>query len=154
MAKDQGVPCVPEVGQNEETASTFVLEFPVKAPEGAIFKDDVSALELMHEWKRLKQHFVEHNPSATIYVGPDEWLAVGNFVYENWDYVGGMSFLPRTDHIYQLAPYEEITKTEYEKRARAISKMDFSKLPLYENVDNTIGAKEVACGGKDTCDIF
>jgi len=152
MAKDQGVPCVPEVGQNEETASTFVLEFPVKAPEGAIFKDDVSALELMHEWKRLKQHFVEHNPSATIYVGPDEWLAVGNFVYENWDYVGGMSFLPRTDHIYQLAPYEEITKTEYEKRARAISKMDFSKLSLYENSDNTIGAKEAACVS-GTCEI-
>lgn len=154
MARDQGVPCVPEVGQNENNASTFVLEFPVKAPEGAIFKDEVSALDLMKEWKRLKEHFVEHNPSATIYVGPDEWLAVGNFVYENWDIVGGMSFLPRSDHVYQLAPYQEITKAEYEKRSKAISKIDFSKLSNYENTDNTTGAKEVACGGKDTCDIF
>ncbi|MEK7095169.1 MAG: ATP cone domain-containing protein [Patescibacteria group bacterium] len=145
MARDQGVPCVPEVGQAEDTATTFVLEFPVKAPKGAIFKDEVSALELMKEWKRLKEHFVEHNPSATIYVGPDEWIAVGNFVYENWDFVGGMSFLPRSEHVYQLAPYEEITKEEYEKRSKAIGKIDFSKLSQYENVDNTIGAKEFAC---------
>ena len=152
MAKDQGVPCVPEVGQAAETATTYVLEFPVKAPEGAIFKEDVSALDLMAEWKRLKIHFVEHNPSVTIYVGPEEWLAVGNFVYENWDYVGGMSFLPRSDHVYQLAPYEAISKAEYEKRTKAIGKIDFSKLSQYESVDNTVGAKEVACVG-GICEI-
>ena len=145
MARDQGVPCLPEVGQSESSATTFVLEFPVKAPEGAIFKDEVSALDLMKEWKRLKEHFVEHNPSATIYVGPNEWLAVGNFVYENWDFVGGMSFLPRSEHVYQLAPYEAITKEEYEKRAKSIGKIDFSKLSQYEAVDNTTGAKEFAC---------
>lgn len=145
MARDQGIPCVPEVGQSEATATTFVLEFPVKAPEGAIFKDEVSALDLLKEWKRLKTHYVEHNPSATIYVGPEEWLAVGNFVYENWDWIGGLSFLPRSDHVYQLAPYEQITKEEYEKRTKAIGKIDFSKLSQYEVVDNTTGAKEFAC---------
>jgi len=145
MARDQGVPCVPEVGQSESTATTFVLEFPVKAPEGAIFKDEVSALDLMKEWKRLKEHFVEHNPSATIYVGPNEWLAVGNFVYENWDWIGGLSFLPRSEHVYQLAPYEAITKEEYERRSKFIGKIDFSKLSQYEAVDNTTGAKEFAC---------
>ncbi len=145
MARDQGIPCVPENGQSAETATTYVLEFPVKAPDGAIFKDEVSALDLLKEWKRLKVHYVEHNPSATIYVGPDEWLAVGNFVYENWDWVGGLSFLPRSDHVYQLAPYEEITKEEYEKRTKAIGKIDFSKLSQYESVDNTTGAKEFAC---------
>ena len=145
MARDQGVPCLPEVGQGAETATTFVLEFPVKAPEGAIFKDEVSALDLLKEWKRLKEHFVEHNPSATIYVGPDEWLAVGNFVYENWDWVGGLSFLPRSDHVYKLAPYEAITKEEYERRTKAIGKIDFSKLSQYEIIDNTTGAKEFAC---------
>ncbi|KKU20654.1 MAG: Ribonucleoside-triphosphate reductase [Candidatus Nomurabacteria bacterium GW2011_GWA1_46_11] len=145
MARDQGVPCVPEVGQAEGNATTYVLEFPVKAPEGAIFKDEVSALDLMKEWKRLKEHFVEHNPSATIYVGPDEWIAVGNFVYENWDWIGGLSFLPRSEHVYQLAPYEAITKEEYERRARAIGTIDFSKLSQYEAVDNTTGAKEFAC---------
>ncbi len=145
MARDQGVPCVPEVGQAEGSATTYVLEFPVKAPEGAIFKDEVSALDLMKEWKRLKEHFVEHNPSATIYVGPDEWIAVGNFVYENWDWIGGLSFLPRSEHVYQLAPYEPITKAEYERRARAIGTIDFSKLSQYEAQDNTTGAKEFAC---------
>ncbi|OGI46765.1 ribonucleoside-triphosphate reductase [Candidatus Nomurabacteria bacterium GWB1_40_6] len=145
MARDQGVPCLPEVGQSEASATTFVLEFPVKAPEGAIFKDEVSALDLMKEWKRLKEHFVEHNPSATIYVGPDEWMAVGNFVYENWDSIGGLSFLPRSEHVYQLAPYEAINKEEYERRTRAIGKIDFSKLSQYEAVDNTTGAKEFAC---------
>lgn len=145
MARDQGVPCVPEVGQAADTATTFVLEFPVKAPEGAIFKDEVSALDLMKEWKRLKEHFVEHNPSATIYVGPDEWMAVGNFVYENWDWIGGLSFLPRSEHVYQLAPYEAISKEEYEKRKRAIGTIDFSKLSQYEAADNTTGAKEFAC---------
>ena len=145
MARDQGVPCLPEVGQSEAQATTFVLEFPVKAPQGAIFKDEVSALDLLKEWKRLKEHFVEHNPSATIYVGPDEWIAVGNFVYENWDWIGGLSFLPRSDHVYQLAPYEAITKEEYEKRARFIGKIDFSKLSQYEVTDNTTGAKEFAC---------
>lgn len=145
MARDQGVPCLPEVGQPESSATTFVLEFPVKAPEGAIFKDEVSALDLIKEWKRLKEHFVEHNPSATIYVGPEEWMAVGNFVYENWDTVGGLSFLPRSEHVYQLAPYEEIIKEEYEKRTRAIGKIDFSKLSQYEATDNTSGAKEFAC---------
>ncbi|MEK7190538.1 MAG: ATP cone domain-containing protein [Patescibacteria group bacterium] len=145
MARDQSVPCLPEVGQAESSATTFVLEFPVKAPEGAIFKDEVSALDLMKEWKRLKEHFVEHNPSATIYVGPDEWIAVGNFVYENWDWIGGLSFLPRSEHVYQLAPYEAITKEEYERRSKAIGKIDFSKLSQYEATDNTTGAKEFAC---------
>ncbi|KKR61556.1 ribonucleoside-triphosphate reductase [Candidatus Nomurabacteria bacterium RIFCSPHIGHO2_01_FULL_39_220] len=145
MARDQGVPCLPEVGQSEATATTFVLEFPVKAPEGAIFKDEVTALDLMKEWKRLKEHFVEHNPSATIYVGPNEWLAVGNFVYENWEFVGGMSFLPRSEHVYQLAPYEAITREEYERRSKSIGKIDFSKLSQYEAADNTTGAKEFAC---------
>jgi len=145
MARDQGVPCVPEVGQSENNATTFVLEFPVKAPAGAIFKDEVSALDLMKEWKRLKEHFVEHNPSATIYVGADEWMAVGNFVYENWDFIGGLSFLPRSEHVYQLAPYEAITKEEYEKRTKSIGHIDFSKLSQYEATDNTTGAKEFAC---------
>ena len=145
MAKDQGIPFLPEVGQSAESATTYVLEFPVKAPDGAIFKDEVSALELIKEWKRLKEHFVEHNPSATIYVGPDEWLAVGNFVYENWDFIGGLSFLPRSEHVYQLAPYETISKEEYERRSKVIGKIDFSKLFQYESTDNTLGAKEFAC---------
>ncbi len=145
MMRDQGVPCFPEVGQSKDDATTYVFEFPIKAPDGSVFKDDVSALDLLHEWKRLKEHFVEHNPSATIYVGEDEWLNVGNFIYENWDVVGGLSFLPRSNHVYQLAPYEEITKQEYERRMSFLKKVDFAMLTRYEDVDNTVGAKEFAC---------
>ncbi len=145
FAKDLGVPHHPEVGSTAETATTFVLEFPVKAPAGAITADEVSALEMLEEWKRLKVHFTEHNPSVTIYVSDDEWLDVANFVYNNWEIVGGLSFLPRTDHVYELAPYEAIDKAEYEKRTAQIAELDFGKLAQYEDTDNTLGAKEVAC---------
>jgi ribonucleoside-diphosphate reductase alpha chain len=145
FAKDQGIPVFPEVGYSNTSSTTMVLEFPVKAPNGAVFKDEVSAIDLLNEWKKIKENYVEHNPSVTIYVGPDEWVEVGNFVYDNWNIVGGLSFLPRSDHVYQLAPYEEITKEEYEKRTLEIKKLDFAKLPNYEAEDNTTGAKEFAC---------
>lgn len=145
LAKDQGVPCFPEVGQTEDDASTFVLEFPVKSPVGSVFKKDVSALELIKEWKRLKENFTEHNPSVTISVGEDEWIKISNFIYENWDVVGGLSFLPRSNHIYKLSPYQEIDEDEYKKRVRTLGKLDFAKLAYYEQQDNTVGAKELAC---------
>lgn len=152
LAQDQGVPVKPEVGYSTSNASTMVLEFPCKAPEGAMVNKDVSALDLLEEWKRLKIHFTEHNPSATIYVGDNDWIAVADFVYKNWDIVGGLSFLPRNNHVYQLAPYEEITKEEYERRTKMLKHIDFSKLLLYEKSDQTIGAKEAACVG-GTCEI-
>jgi len=145
LAREQGVPVLPEVGYSSSTATTLVMEFPVKAPDTAIVAKDVSAIEMLTEWKRLKEHFTEHNPSVTIYAGDDEWIKIANFVYENWDIVGGLSFLPRNDHVYQLAPYEEITKEEYEKRFKALGKIDFSHLMYYEQYDQTNGAKEVAC---------
>jgi len=152
LAKDQGIPVLPEVGYSTSNATTMVLEFPIKAPKGAIVAKDVGAIEMLEEWRRIKNNFTEHNPSVTIYINPDEWLSVANFVYENWDIVGGLSFLPRTDHVYQLAPYEEITKEEYERRKSKLKEVDFSKLVLYEQEDNTIGAKELACVSGD-CEI-
>jgi ribonucleoside-diphosphate reductase alpha chain len=152
LAQEQGVPAKPEVGYSTSNATTMVLEFPVKAPEGAVVAKDVSAITMLQEWKRLKQHFTEHNPSVTVYVNDDEWMAVANFVYENWDIVGGLSFLPRNDHVYQLAPYEEITKEEYDRRKKELTHIDFSKLVVYEKNDQTVGAKELACAG-GTCEI-
>ena len=145
LIKDQGVPSKAEVGYSTANSSVAVLEFPIKAPEGAITRNEVSAIDLLLEWKKLKVNYIEHNPSVTIYVGSDEWIKVANFVYENWDIVGGLSFLPRSEHVYQLAPYEEISKEEYERRVKEIKHIDFSKLMYYEQEDNTIGAKEFAC---------
>lgn len=145
MLKDQGVPYFPEIGQNEENATTFVLEFPVKAPEGAICKNDVSALEQLEHWKTVKTNYTEHNPSVTISVGEDEWVAVANWLYENWELVGGLSFLPRDNHVYPLAPYEEITKEKYEEMAKRFADLDFSKIVTYEKEDETEVKKELAC---------
>ena len=152
LAQSQGVPVFPEVGYSTANATTMVMEFPMKAPEGALVSSDVTALEMLEEWKRLKVNFTEHNPSVTVYVGDDEWISIANFIYKNWDIAGGLTFLPRDNHVYRLAPYEEITKEEYEKRERALNRPDFSKLMLYEHEDMTTGAKELACAG-GVCEI-
>ena len=152
LARDQGVMVKFEIGYSTSNASTMVLEFPIKAPKGAITVKDVSALDMLKEWKRLKLHFTEHNPSATIYIADNEWIAVANFIYENWDIIGGLSFLPRTDHVYPLAPYEEITKEQYEELASNIPELDFSQLVLYEKEDETTGSKELACAG-GVCEV-
>lgn len=152
MLKDQGVPYYPEVGQSEETASTFVLEFPVKSPDGAISKDDISALDQLEHWKLVKVNFTEHNPSVTISVGDDEWIKVANWVYENWDIVGGLSFLPRSNHVYRLAPYEPITKAQYEAMVERLGNVDYGKLYQYERQDETELKKEMACVS-GTCEI-
>ncbi len=152
MLKDQGVPYHPEVGQSMENATTYVLEFAIKSPEGAIVTKDMSALDQLEHWKKVKENYTEHNPSVTISVGDDEWIAVANWLYEHWGIVGGLSFLPRTDHVYQLAPMEEITKEQYEKLVKKTANIDFSKLPIYERKDETDVKKELACAG-GLCEI-
>ena len=145
MLKDLGVPYSPEVGQSAATAKTFVLEFPIKTTKGAVVKKDLNAIDQLEYWKMLKNHYTEHNPSVTILVGNDEWLKVGSWVYENWDIVGGLSFLPKDENIYQLAPYEEITEEKCDELIKNFPKIDFSKLVTYEYEDETKGSKELAC---------
>ncbi len=145
MLKDQGVPYHPEVGQSKINANTYVLEFPVKAPKGSIFKNDLTAKDQLEHWKLVKENFTEHNPSVTISVSDKEWIDVADWIYDNWDLVGGLSFLPRDDHVYQLAPYETIDKETYESMVKKFPKLDFSKIVSYEIEDETELAKELAC---------
>lgn len=145
MLKDQGIPYFPEVGQTLDTATTYVLEFPIKAPEGAIYKDDLDAISQLEHWKTVKQYYTEHNPSVTVSVGENEWLAVAHWVYQNWDLVGGLSFLPRSNHVYQLAPYEAITEKTYTLMNERLGTIDFSKIVNYEREDETEIKKELAC---------
>ena len=152
MLRDQGVPYHPEVGQNMETATTFVIDFPVKAPDAAIFRDQVPALELLEYWKDVKENYTEHNPSVTISVGDDEWLKTGNWVYENWKIVGGLSFLPRSNHVYKLAPYEEIDEKAYHELLERFAHVDFSKIVTYEREDGTENKRELACAS-GTCEV-
>ncbi|MDE2037991.1 MAG: ribonucleoside-triphosphate reductase [Patescibacteria group bacterium] len=152
MLKDQGVPFHPEVGQSEESATTYVLEFPVKAPNGSIFRDDLSAIEQLEYWKMVKESYTEHNPSVTISVGDDEWIEVANWVYKNWDIVGGLSFLPREDHVYKLAPYEAIDEKTYKDLAKKMEHVDYSKIITYEKQNETDLKRELACAG-GVCEI-
>ena len=153
MLKDQGVPYHPEVGQPAESATTYVLEFPVKAPEGSVYKDDLSALDQLEHWKLVKENYTEHNPSVTVSVGEDEWISVANWVYENWDIVGGLSFLPRDNHVYQLAPYEPIDEKQYKELAKRLEHIDYSKIITYEKADELDVKKELACSG-NVCEII
>ena len=145
MLKDQKVPYKPEVGQATGSANTYIVEFPVKAPKGAVFRDDLSAIQQLEHWKLVKQNYTEHNPSVTISVGDNEWLDVAHWLYQNWEILGGLSFLPREDTVYQLAPYEAVTKERYEDIKKNFPNIDFSQIVLYEKDDTTEGAKELAC---------
>ncbi|MBI5645097.1 ribonucleoside-triphosphate reductase [Candidatus Kaiserbacteria bacterium] len=152
MVRDQGIPHHPEVGQTMGEANTYVLEFPVKSPAGSVFKNDLTAIEQLEYWKMVKLNFTEHNPSATISVGEEEWVAVVSWLYENWDIIGGLSFLPRENHVYRLAPYEAIDKKRYEELTKKFPQIDYSKLVIYERTDETEQKKELACAG-GTCEI-
>lgn len=152
MLKKQGVPYHPEVGQSEMEATTFVLEFPVKSPQGAVCRDDLSAFDQLEHWKMVKNQFTEHNPSVTISVGEHEWITVANWIYQNWDIVGGLSFLPRFEHVYQLAPYEEIDEQTYNDMLKKFHNIDFAQIIAYEHSDETEVKRELACAG-GACEI-
>ena len=132
MMQDQKIPYFPEVGQEFSSATTYVVEFPVKAPEGAVLKNHLTAIDQLEYWRKVKEHYTEHNPSVTISIGENEWIDVANWLYGNWDMIGGLSFLPREDHAYLLAPYEEITKERYEELVAKMPPIDFSEILLYE----------------------
>lgn len=152
MLKDQGVPYHPEVGQSKENAMTYVLEFPVKSPEGSIYRNDMTAIQQLEHWKMVKLNYTEHNPSVTVSIGENEWIEVANWVYKNWDIVGGLSFLPRDNHVYQLAPYEEIDEKRYNELADKLKHIDYSKIITYEKSDELDVKKELACAG-GVCEI-
>ena len=149
--KDFGVPNEPDVMKPD---ATTVFSFPIKAPENAIVTSDLSAIDHLEIWKAYRESWTEHNPSVTINVKEDEWLDVAAWVYRNFDHIGGVSFLPASEHSYKQAPYQEITKEEYDE---AVSKMPknipWSSLPLYELEDTTTGSQELACTSASGCEV-
>jgi ribonucleoside-triphosphate reductase len=133
---------------------TWVFYFPQKAPKGCITRNERTALEQLEFWKTYQDHWCEHKPSATIYVKEDEWLDVGAWIYRNFDKVSGLSFLPNSEHIYQQAPYQDITKAEYEEWVKKMpANVDWSKLSEYEKTDHTTGTQELACSAGGVCEI-
>lgn len=112
VCEELGYKIVPEVGQTEENCTTKVIEFYVKSPEGKT-KQNVTAIEQLENYKIFMQNYVDHNASVTVTVKKDEWEAVVDWVYENWDDFVGISFLSLDDSVYQLMPYESISEEQY-----------------------------------------
>lgn len=133
--------------------TTDVFSFPVRGPEHAVFRDDMSAIQQLEHYLMFKRFWCEHNPSITVYVRDHEWLAVGDWVYNNFDDVGGVSFLPHTDHVYQQAPYTECSEAEYEELVGKMPTVAWSKLREFESEDTTTGTKELACTA-GSCEII
>ena len=147
---DQNIPCEDDVMQPDNTA---VFSFPVESPEKAVTRNDTSALAQLDLWLLYQRNWCEHKPSVTITVKEDEWLDVGAWVYNNFDDVAGISFLPHSDHTYKQAPYQECNKKDYLSLAKTMpDNIDWSLLSDYEVEDNTKGGQELACTA-DACEI-
>ncbi|NBV25189.1 MAG: hypothetical protein EBS05_25130, partial [Proteobacteria bacterium] len=147
-----GLPMEPEVGQGTlEEARVWVTELPVESPEGALTRHDLSGLDQLAYWLMWKTCWTEHNPSCTIYLKPHEWVAATAFVASAWEAIGGLSFLPHSDHVYALAPYEEIDRATYEARVAALPE-DLGLDMIREYVDSTTIAQDYACVG-GVCEV-
>ena len=146
--QNSGVPCE----QDRNNDSVLVFSFPQKAPEGSVIASDEGAIEQLERWKVYAENWCEHNPSTTIYYSDDEFLAVGQWVWDNFDIIGGLSFLPRHDHIYPQAPYEPITETKYLELVAAMPAIDWALLDQLEHDDMTTGSQELACVG-GSCEL-
>ena len=141
--KEQGIPNEPDVMKPDHTT---VFSFPMSCSDTAVYRNDMSAIEQLEIWKCYAQHWCEHKPSVTISVKESEWVNVGNWCWDNFDYLSGVSFLPFSDHTYQQAPYQDIDKEQYNSlQSKMPEKIDWSKLQDFEKEDNTRGSQELAC---------
>ena len=125
---------------------TSVFSFPMKVDKKAIFRTDMSAIEQLEHWLMYQKHWCEHKPSVTISVKEHEWMDVGAWVYEHFDWMSGVSFLPFSEHTYQQAPYQDCEENQYKEMLNKMPKeVEWTKLADYESQDMTIGAQELAC---------
>lgn len=141
LMADSGVPHEPDVMSPD---STMVFSFPKESPKGSALRDDVTALEQLNLWLEYQQHWCDHKPSITVYVREDEWMEVGAWVYRNWEWVSGISFLPFDGGTYRQAPFEEITEEQYMEFPK-VPNVDWGKLKHYEKHDTTTASHELAC---------
>lgn len=145
--KDKGVDVEDEKYRPDSTA---VFSFAMKAPEGAVCRTDRTAIEQLELWLIYQRHWCEHKPSVTVSVKEEEWMEVGAWVFKHFDEMSGVSFLPFSEHTYVQAPYEDITKEEYEKLHK---QYDIDWTDFREKTDNTSGSQELACSASGGCDI-
>ena len=143
LMQEMGFPNEPDVTKPEHTT---VFSFPMKTPKGAVCRMDMSALEQLELWKTYADSWCEHKPSVTISVKEDEWVDVAAWVYENFDSISGISFLPFSEHVYRQAPYQDCTEEEYKEALKTMPKnVDWAELSKYESQDYTVASQELAC---------
>lgn len=152
VLKACGVPMDPENGQRAETATKWVVHFPMKAPEGSVVESERTALQQLDHWLLNKRCWTEHNPSVTVTYSPDEMISVIEWVWNHRAEVGGISFLPRADTVYRQMPYEETTREEYERALAAFPHIDWALIAAFEAEDMTTSSQELACAG-GLCEI-
>jgi ribonucleoside-triphosphate reductase len=149
--KEVGIPVEDDFMKPNDT---YVFSFPVKAPEGAIIRNDLTAIDHLNTWLVYQRAWCEHKPSITVSVKEEEWMEVGAWVYKHFDEVSGISFLPHSDHSYKQAPYQEVTETEYlELLAKMPSSIRWEDLSFYETEDGTSGTQTLACTSDGNCEI-
>ena len=147
---DQGFPYEDAM---EKPDSMAVFLFPMKSPTGAITRNKISATQHLTLWQIYAMYWCEHKPSITVSVKEKEWLNVGSFVYDNFDNMSGVSFLPMTEHTYKQAPYQDCTKEQYKELLDKMpTGVDWEELSAYEKEDLTVGSQELACTA-DSCEV-
>ena len=145
MMTDVGFPVEDDVMNPSHTS---IFSFPIKVNGTSIFRNDMSAIRQLELWKIYQDHWCEHKPSVTISVKESEWMEVGAWVYNNFDYMSGVSFLPFSEHTYKQSPYQDCNKKEYEGLLKKMPKnVEWDKLAEYEKMDTTISSQELACVG-------
>jgi ribonucleoside-diphosphate reductase alpha chain len=149
--KEVGIPVEDDVMKPNDT---YVFSFPIKAPEGAIVRNDLTAIEHLNIWLVYQRAWCEHKPSITVSVKEDEWMEVGAWVYKHFDEVSGISFLPHSDHSYKQAPYQEVDKTEYDALVEKMPKdIRWEDLSFYETEDGTSTNATLACSSDGNCEL-
>ena len=129
-----------------------VFSFPMKSPKKSVVRNDMTAIEQLEMWRIYQRHWCEHKPSVTVSVRDNEWMEVGAFVFEHFDEMSGVSFLPHSDHTYQQAPYQDCTEDVYNTFSSRFVHIDWNKFTTYEKEDNTKSSQTFACSG-DSCEI-
>ena len=143
LMQEMGFPNEPDITKPDHTT---VFSFPMKSPKDAVFRMDMSALEQLELWKTYQESWCEHKPSVTISVKEDEWVDVAAWVFENFDSISGISFLPFSEHVYRQAPYQDCTEEEYNEALGNMPKnVDWAELSKYESQDYTVSSQELAC---------
>jgi len=149
--KERGFPNEPDVTKPNHTT---VFSFPMKGPDQAIYRQDMTAIDQLKLWMTYQTYWCEHKPSVTISVKEEEWPKVGSWVWENFDSISGISFLPFSEHTYRQAPYQDCTKEEYNNVLKTIPQnIDWKELSQYEEIDYTVASQELACSADGGCEI-